>query len=603
LSSYFSMPALIPTLDQIVTETGMDVLAHTRWNHAPVAQDQTMTTDEGVSVEIILSAVDKEGDPLTYQIIAPPTNGTLSGVLPKLTYNPAPNYSGPDNFTFKANDGKADSNIATVSITVRKSIPSLNLTITSPQDGAIVNASPVLVSGNVCNNATVMVNGVQAPVTQDAFSVSIPLSEGFNTVTALATDSYGQSASKSIQVTLITRGAIQGMVADSSTGLPLISALVSITDSQNNTKTALTESSGRYAIPDLAAGAFSGNISKEGYNPYPFSGTLPPGQTVIIDATLTPILPLISNILVRDITTDSAKITWTTDMPADSLVEYGPTPAYGSSVSDSTLATSHEVMIQDLTAATEYHFRVISRNVYGFVSSSGDYTFTTQAVTNPLTLTITSPPDGATITRPDVMVKGTVINAQGYETGVVVNGVVTNIYGNEFVASHIPLVEGSNTITATATDVQGNKVTASVTVNAAPAKDYIRMRASSEVRIGPFETILTLDSSLDLTNASVSYQGAGEVELIKSDAREYRVTIQAEGIYTFTARVSDSSGNVYEDRIDIIAMSKAELENRMVSKWEGMKEALFAGRYGRSAGVFRLWSPRSIPEGIRGAWE
>ena len=34
------------------------------------------------------------------------------------TYTPAPNYHGPDSFTFKANDGTVDSNTATVAITV-----------------------------------------------------------------------------------------------------------------------------------------------------------------------------------------------------------------------------------------------------------------------------------------------------------------------------------------------------------------------------------------------------------------------------------------------------------------------------------------------------
>ena len=43
---------------------------------------------------------------------------TLSGTAPNLTYNPKANYSGSDSFTFKANDGKADSNTATVSISV-----------------------------------------------------------------------------------------------------------------------------------------------------------------------------------------------------------------------------------------------------------------------------------------------------------------------------------------------------------------------------------------------------------------------------------------------------------------------------------------------------
>src|SRR6185295_1631280 len=49
-----------------------------------------------------------------------PTHGTITGGTGAVrTYTPTTGYVGPDSFTFKANDGTADSNIATVSITVQ----------------------------------------------------------------------------------------------------------------------------------------------------------------------------------------------------------------------------------------------------------------------------------------------------------------------------------------------------------------------------------------------------------------------------------------------------------------------------------------------------
>ena len=59
--------------------------------------------------------------------IAPPAHGTLSGTAPNVTYTPATNYAGSDSFTFKANDGTADSAPATVSIFALWRLPGLPL--------------------------------------------------------------------------------------------------------------------------------------------------------------------------------------------------------------------------------------------------------------------------------------------------------------------------------------------------------------------------------------------------------------------------------------------------------------------------------------------
>jgi VCBS repeat-containing protein len=89
-------------------------------NHPPVANNQSVTTNEDTSVSGTVTATDADNDPLTFAVVTSPAHGTLTfnGTTGAFTYKPALNYNGPDSFTFKANDGQADSNVATVSITV-----------------------------------------------------------------------------------------------------------------------------------------------------------------------------------------------------------------------------------------------------------------------------------------------------------------------------------------------------------------------------------------------------------------------------------------------------------------------------------------------------
>lgn len=101
-----------------INESASATIAVTNVNDAPVAQDQAVTTPEDTAVAITLVATDLDGNTLTYTVVDEPTNGVLSGTAPNLTYTPSANYNGLDSFTFKANDGELDSNIATVTITV-----------------------------------------------------------------------------------------------------------------------------------------------------------------------------------------------------------------------------------------------------------------------------------------------------------------------------------------------------------------------------------------------------------------------------------------------------------------------------------------------------
>jgi len=99
-------------------------------NTAPLAHEQNITTNEDEACIITLVGTDANGDALTYTVTTDPTHGTLSNkapnvsvlasgnTIPTVTYTPATDYHGTDNFKFKVNDGTADSTETTVNITI-----------------------------------------------------------------------------------------------------------------------------------------------------------------------------------------------------------------------------------------------------------------------------------------------------------------------------------------------------------------------------------------------------------------------------------------------------------------------------------------------------
>jgi Domain of unknown function (DUF4082)/Bacterial Ig-like domain/Calx-beta domain/Bacterial Ig domain/Purple acid Phosphatase, N-terminal domain len=85
----------------------------------------------------------------------------------------------------------------------------------------------------------------------------------------------------------------------------------------------------------------------------------------------------------------TATISWTTNEPATSIVDYGLTPtSLTSSASVAGLSTSHSVQLTGLTAGTQYYYRATSADAAGNTAT---------APTSPATFTTTiTPPPGAT---------------------------------------------------------------------------------------------------------------------------------------------------------------------------------------------------------------
>ncbi|HVG31527.1 MAG TPA: Ig-like domain-containing protein [Pyrinomonadaceae bacterium] len=110
-------------------------------NDLPLASDQSVNTNEDATSAITLSASDRDGDALGYVIVSGPAHGALSGSGANLIYTPSANYNGNDSFTFKSDDGTADSNLATVTIAV-----------------ASVNDAPVAVADTATTLKNTLVN-------------------------------------------------------------------------------------------------------------------------------------------------------------------------------------------------------------------------------------------------------------------------------------------------------------------------------------------------------------------------------------------------------------------------------------------------------------
>jgi len=153
-------------------------------------------------------------------VITAPTNGTLSAVVGgKVVYTPDPNYNGPDSFTFSANDGTADSNVATVAITVAPladapllatignqviaegALLSLDLSGSDPDGEQLTFSASGLPTGATLNSAT------------GTFSWTPTFDQaGSYTLTLTVTDPTSRSASETITITVSDVGSNLGPV-------------------------------------------------------------------------------------------------------------------------------------------------------------------------------------------------------------------------------------------------------------------------------------------------------------------------------------------------------------------------------------------------------
>ncbi|WP_243058370.1 Ig-like domain-containing protein [Nocardioides sp. SR21] len=132
--------------------TGFISITVTSVNDAPVAHDDSFTTDEDTPIVIAAADVltndsDPDGDTFAIDALTARTNGIAFYNGSTITFTPASGYSGPASFSYRINDGHGGTAIATVHITVT---PVDDATITIADIVTVAEDTPA--TGNVLTN-------------------------------------------------------------------------------------------------------------------------------------------------------------------------------------------------------------------------------------------------------------------------------------------------------------------------------------------------------------------------------------------------------------------------------------------------------------------
>lgn len=277
----------------------------TLFNNAPVAVDDDVPTDEDQSVNGVLSASDADGDSLTFSI---DTNGTLGTAIitddatGAFTYMPNPNANGIDSFTFRANDGTEDSNVATVTVTIA---PVNDAPVAS--DGSLTTAEDTPVAGTLVAaddgvglTFTIVTNGTRGVATitnaaTGAFTYTPnPDANGPDAFIFQASDATLASNVATVSVTIDPvddEPAAREGVSTTTPGTPVSGTLEASDPDGGATTFAITSlpTQGSVVLTDATTGAFTytPNAAASGYDSFTFEVSGGAGGSAMASAAST----------------------------------------------------------------------------------------------------------------------------------------------------------------------------------------------------------------------------------------------------------------------------------------------------------------------------
>jgi uncharacterized delta-60 repeat protein len=130
-------------------------------NPSPTVVNHSYSTNQNVTLNVgspglLAGAFDPGGLTLTAIKVTDPAHGTVAVQADgSFVYTPAHDYFGSDSFTYKANDGTFDSNVATASITVNPNLPvAVNDAYSVDEDTTLNVPAPGVLANDIPGNST-----------------------------------------------------------------------------------------------------------------------------------------------------------------------------------------------------------------------------------------------------------------------------------------------------------------------------------------------------------------------------------------------------------------------------------------------------------------
>ncbi len=195
---------------QLIGGTATDIAGNTTTTSTTVNLDKTppnltiSSPVNGSTVDLSTSTISLTGSSsdLLSGISTVTCNGNPATVSGQSFVCGVPLTQGPNSIPVQATDIAGNSISSALNLTYA---PAPQITFTAPANLSVTNLTPVTVNGTVNDPAaTLRINGIPVPQSSGRFSIPVPLVEGLNVLTAVATNSAGIASTATVQITLDT---------------------------------------------------------------------------------------------------------------------------------------------------------------------------------------------------------------------------------------------------------------------------------------------------------------------------------------------------------------------------------------------------------------